>query len=694
MRQITVSFGKGDKAAITAVKQMPWEQFAAALTAEPPEAEDKASRGWYIPAVFDPVYRHGNNFVSRDAITFDFDHVGMESWATVKQALEGLALCMYTTHSHNETAPRFRVVVPLSRPTSFDEFQAISRKLAARFGIELAARESFTPPQMCYLPLRSPRGLFDSCIQSGSWVDVDAILTEYQDWTNPLEWPRRSTGDDLHAAIEGQTPPDLKDGAVGRFCRAFRVSAAIARFDLPYTPASTSGRWTYTQGSVAEGAIEYDDGLKFHSHHDTDPARGQNNAFDLVRLHRFGKSDEQVPATTAIQDRPSYRSMVEFVATLPECSDRRADEEFEDLGPLPAVTEEVVIDANGQATERFIVRTASEFGSGPSVEWVVRGVLPRAELAVIYGESGSGKSFLALDLCAAVTRGTEWRQKRTAKGQVVYVCAEGAGGFKARLRAYAQGHNISLSELPAVVADAPNLLEAKEAAALYGAIVKWGKPDVIVIDTLSATTPGGNENSGEDMGRVLSHCKLLHRKTGALVVLIHHSGKDATKGARGWSGLRAAADAEIEVTRNGDFRAATVTKLKDAGDFEQFSFKLNVVPLGVDADGEPVSSCVVEHLDAAPTEPGRKVALKGLPKLVHDTLAIMAPSGTCNVDDLIEGVKVKLPKSDGPRDLRRQNVSQALVRTLIPGGYVFMHGEDRIGLTNITQLDEEPSWLS
>jgi len=676
MRSLTVSFGKGDKAAITAVKALSWEQLATALTTEPPESEDKAARGWYIPATFNPVYRHGDNFVSRDAITFDFDHVGMESWATIKQALEGLTLAMYTTHSHNESKPRFRVVVPLSRPTSFDEFQAISRKLAARFGIELAARESFTPPQMTYLPLRSPRGLFDSYIQSGSWADVDAILTEYRDWTDKTTWPRRSIGDEVHAAAEGQTPPDQKDGPVGRFCRAFRVGDAIARFELPYTQGSTEGRWTYSLGSVPDGAIEYDEGLKFHVHHDTSPARGQNNAFDLVRLHKGW----------------TYEQMAEFVSSLPECSETKATEEFEDLGPLPAVTEEISLDGN-KVTERFLVQSAVEFGSGPPVAWIVRGVLPKAELAVIYGESGSGKSFLALDLCAAITRGLVWRDKRTTAGSVVYVCAEGAGGFKSRLRAYAQRHAVNLTELPAVVADAPNLLEQSDAAALYGAIVKWGKPDVIVIDTLSATTPGGNENSGEDMGRVLSHCKLLHRKTGALVVLIHHSGKDATKGARGWSGLRAAADAEIEVTRNGDFRAATVTKLKDAGDFEQFSFKLNVVPLGNDADGEPVSSCVVEHIDSAPSEHINKPVLKGLPKLVLDTLKIMAPSGTCDVTDLLEGVKVKLPKTDGARDLRRQRVNESIARTLIPGGYAFMHGEDRIGLTNIKQL-EEPEWLN
>jgi hypothetical protein len=522
-----------------------------------------------------------------------------------------------------------------------------------------------------------------------SFLDVDQVLGEYTDWTDAAQWPRRASGDEVYAPVEGQTPPDQKEGPVGRFCKAFRVGEAIEKFGLPYKRSTTKDRWTYALGSVADGAIEYDAGLKFHSHHDTDLARGQNNAFDLVRLHRFGQQDIDIPATTEIQDRPSYRSMVEFVASLPECSDRRADEEFEDLGPLPAVTEEVILNATG--VEKFHVYGAGEFSAGQPTAWIVRHVLPRAELAVIYGESGSGKSFLTLDLCAAITRGLAWREKRTTKGRVVYVCAEGAGGFKSRLKAYAQSHGINFAELPAVVPDAPNLLDVTDAAALYGAIIKWGKPDVIVIDTLSATTPGGNENSGEDMGRVLSHCKLLHRKTGALVVLIHHSGKDATKGARGWSGLRAAADAEIEVTRNGDFRAATVTKLKDAGDYEQFSFKLNVVQLGPDADGEPVSSCVVEHLDAAPRQIVKK-PLTTKQKFALDMLMIMAPSGTCAYEDLAAGIAAKLPPED-KTSRPRQHVKQR-IEALIENGYAFMHGEDRIGLTNIKQLDEEPAWLT
>lgn len=691
MRPLTISFGQLDKAAITAVKAMPWQVLAKALTDTPPETSDKASRGWYIPATFDAPHRHGDTYVHRDAITFDFDHVNLDTWGNVINALDGLAFCLYTTFSHTYDAPRFRCVIPLSRPMGEDEFEACARQLAKKIGIDLVARESFTPPQMMYLPTRRLGGEHASHIsESDKFLGVDEVLAEYTDWTDRSSWPRRA--DDLSPGTGERSDPREKPGVVGEFCRKFNVIEAIQRFDLPYKHTNNPNRYTYAQGSVAEGVVIYDEGNKLHSHHDSDPCRGQHNSYDLVRLTRFGHLDAGGLQGTGPADWPSSRAMADFVRSLPEFASKAADE-FTDLSLQSAVTEEVIVDANGRATERFIVRTADEFGSGPPVDWVVRGVLPRAELAVVYGESGSGKSFLALDLCAAITRGIGWRERRTAKGKVVYVCAEGAGGFKARLRAYARGHDISLGELPAVIADAPNLLEAKDTAALCHSIVKWGKPDVIVIDTLSATAPGGNENSGEDMGRVLSHCKFLHRQTGALVVLIHHSGKDATKGARGWSGLRAAADAEIEVTRNGDFRAATVTKMKDGSDGEQWPFKLKVVELGADLEGEIESSCVVEHTDETAPVSSRKTQRKGLPKLVYDTLAVMAPSGSCDVEDLVEGVKTKLPKKDG-KDRRRAEIIQVITRQLIPAGDVHMQGEGRISLTNIIQQADSEEWLN
>mgnify|MGYP003346413027 CR=1 FL=1 len=109
--------------------------------------------------------------------------------------------------------------------------------------------------------------------------------------------------------------------------------------------------------------------------------------------------------------------------------------------------------------------------------------------------------------------------------------------------------------------------------------------DVVIVDTWAQTTPGANENSGEDMGKALAHCKGIHRATGAMVMLVHHSGKDASRGARGWSGLRAAADVELEVVRADEARSLTVTKLKDGEDGAEFAFRLESVVLGLDEDG-------------------------------------------------------------------------------------------------------------
>jgi hypothetical protein len=253
---------------------------------------------------------------------------------------------------------------------------------------------------------------------------------------------------------------------------------------------------------------------------------------------------------------------------------------------------------------------------------------------------------------------------------------------------------VELAELPAVIPDAPNLLDPKEAASLVHSVVQWsrdhGDIDVVVIDTLSATTPGGNENSGEDIGMVIAHCKLLHRETGALVVLVHHSGKDATRGARGWSGLRAAADAEIEVTRNGDHRTASITKMKDGTDGEAYGFKLRVIDLGVNSEGEAESSCVVEYVDAQSEGPAKKVKLGPHETIIYGLLRAMAPSGTCAEEDLVEGYKNQVPKPDG-RDQRRKDGKRALTN-LIAKKMAFKHGEDRVSLTSLVTTGEG-EWL-
>lgn len=332
---------------------------------------------------------------------------------------------------------------------------------------------------------------------------------------------------------------------------------------------------------------------------------------------------------------------------------------------------------------RFTVLREDEFLNAPPVSWLVKGVLPRAEVGTLYGEPASGKSFMALDIAAAIARGIDWRGHKVKQGRVVYVAAEGAAGFRNRLRAYRHQHGLRAIGVE-VIANAPNLLEKADALDVSRAILQRGKADLVIIDTLAQSMPGGNENSGEDMGRLLAHCRGIHRATGAMVLLVHHSGKDAAKGARGWSGLRAACDVELEVVRADDDRVLTVTKQKDGEDGAEFGFRLETVLLDFDVDGDEVTSCVVTHGDASAAVKGRRrqKPLGEVEKVVVKTMEDMAGLGEDALpkDKVIDAAREALtPPDTGHRDTRAQRVARAFT-TLEARGMVEV-GPDTVKLS-------------
>ena len=249
----------------------------------------------------------------------------------------------------------------------------------------------------------------------------------------------------------------------------------------------------------------------------------------------------------------------------------------------------------------FNIRSAADFiTSVKPVSWLIKGFLPKATLAVLYGESGSGKSFIAFDICAALARNQRWNNLQGRQARVLYIVAEGVGGFNTRIRAYCHQTGITPRDLPIdIISDVtPNLTDPASVTNLIRDIKTAGPYDLIVMDTFAQVTPGANENSGEDMGKALGYCRKISQSSGAMVLLIHHSGKDASKGARGWSGLKAAADVEYEVFRHENDRSIQVTKMKDGQDGALFGFKLHDVVLGQDEDGDDITSCVVEYCDA------------------------------------------------------------------------------------------------
>jgi len=323
---------------------------------------------------------------------------------------------------------------------------------------------------------------------------------------------------------------------------------------------------------------------------------------------------------------------------------------------------------------RFTPLPLTSFMHRKPARWIVRGVLPQAGLVLLYGDSGAGKTFFALDLVGAVARGIAWRGHTVSKGRVVYIVAEGATGFRNRVLAYCEFNGIEPADLDIlVIPDAPQLLDKAHIKELVLAIKKVGPVAIVVVDTYARAMAGANENDAKDTGQAVAHCDLIHRTTGALVLLVHHSGKDGSRGARGSGALRAAADAEIEVLQLRDYRAATVTKMKDGEDGKEYAFKLNEVTIGLDDEGEAITSCVVEvRASGAPAKAMEKVRLTPVQQLVlraFDTAADLGGQGM-HYADIKQAVVDQIPRDlEKKKDNRHRDVGNA-IEALVGYGYL------------------------
>jgi hypothetical protein len=326
---------------------------------------------------------------------------------------------------------------------------------------------------------------------------------------------------------------------------------------------------------------------------------------------------------------------------------------------------------------RFAFTQVMQYMGRSPLAWAVKGVIPMGEVGAIYGESGAGKSFLALDLMMAVATGVAWRGHRVTQGTVAYVCAEGAGGFALRAKAYADYHGNVGEDTPLhILGDAPNLLEKADVKDLVVALKAIGKISIVVVDTLAQATPGSDENSSEGMGRALAHCKAIHRATGAMVMLVAHAGKDTSRGLRGWSGIKGALDVEICVERSGDKRAATITKMKDGtGEGKEYGFALDTVVLGEDADGDDITSCVLKD-GAAPISKGGRPSAVDWQQAVADAYTNLTDlSGSATFTNIVENAVRMVPEDvSAKKDRRPERIKKAL-ETLIEHGKFHQQGE-------------------
>ena len=297
--------------------------------------------------------RKAENVQSRTLLTLDLDYVtDINIWSTI-ESLWKFSIVMYSTHSHSPEKPRLRLVIPLSRPVLPDEYQAIARMLANDLGIDQFDDTTYEPFRLMYWPSTSSDGEYVFKVQDLAWLNPDDVLAKYTfGWQDVSYWPESSRARaKLISAIKKQEDPLLKENIVGDFCRTYSISEAIGEFlgDV-YTAGADDTRYTFVDGSTAGGVVVYEDKFSF-SHHGTDPTSGiLCNAFDLVRIHKFGHLDETAEQVGTDKNKKSYLAMAEFAVKDEKVMKNILKNDFTVTDSSDTQIKYISINRNGQKT--------------------------------------------------------------------------------------------------------------------------------------------------------------------------------------------------------------------------------------------------------------------------------------------------------------------------------------------------------
>jgi hypothetical protein len=345
--------------------------------------------------------------------------------------------------------------------------------------------------------------------------------------------------------------------------------------------------------------------------------RQNDDAARLVLVPDVGKESDA--AKIAADVGAAVAAMPEGEANNFDANDLMQRDGFDVLAALlEAATEPP------KPAPRYKLLGSADLHALPPLQWRVRGVLPADGLAGLYGPSSSGKSFLALDMAAAIAEGLRWFDCRVEAAPVVYAALEGEAGFKLRAQAWEAHKGRTLPAGLNMLLQPFKLTDPRDISDL-AAVVPAGS--VVFLDTLNRAAPTADENSSKDMGEILEGAKRLQRLIGGLVVLVHHTGKNTAAGLRGHSSLFAALDAAVEVSRDDDRREWKVAKSKDGADGDAHPFRLQVETLGTDEHGDPITSCTVRVDTSAADVQRVKVPQGGNQNLVYSAIRGMFKDG-------------------------------------------------------------------
>jgi len=296
----------------------------------------KKDVGGFVGGVLKGGRRVATAVAWRQLLTLDADYADEALLFDLRNSVD-YGWCFYSTRGHGvkEGVIRLRVLIPLSRPVKPEEYQAIGRRVAADLGIEKFDDTTYEPHRLMFWPsvAQDQEYLYEYLDQP--WIDADAVLARYDDWHDAALWPSSQRVPAQHKrAMTKAGDPLEKKGLIGAFCRAHTIEEAIQEYlsDV-YEPGHGERRYTYREGSTANGLVVYDEGRFAFSNHGTDPLSGQLvNAWDMVRLHRFGSLDDDTGEDVPINKRPSTIAMQEWASSQPDvrrqlAKERRAEAE-------------------------------------------------------------------------------------------------------------------------------------------------------------------------------------------------------------------------------------------------------------------------------------------------------------------------------------------------------------------------------
>lgn len=427
---------------------------------------------------------------------------------------------------------------------------------------------------------------------------------------------------------------------------------------------SETARYTYVNGSRAEGVVVYDDGKKLQSFHDSDVAHGQHNAFDLVRLHKFGGLDTEAFMDLPITERPSFREMARLAAEDPRVQRQAALAAFDDLGDAP-------VSALEARPATVLARPLSVVLTSPThPRWLIRDELERGVMALMAGPRGSYKSFKAI----------HWAMTVAQAGFPVYVVSAEGGDFERRAAAWMLHQGIA--EAPALfVAERRMDLNSREGVeTIRQDCLRLGiRPALFVLDTFSKLSGGLDENDNSQVksfiGRLDNGLKRPDAFDATVLLVAHTGHSDATR-ARGASALEADTDAAYIVTRDSGMGLVRISRerFKSSSELPPLVYKPTIIDLNrLDDDGLPVTSIVLERTDGLLAGGAKRPRGKNQ-KHLWTVLTELAPDGAgVEVVDLLSEAVERLPTDPKGRDTRRQNMRQAL-EGMIVDGTVFKHG--------------------